>query len=100
TGYVYQYYFEGRQDAPAGSRYTFQVTADRKTYFPLVVFVGDALIADWESRNRSLTLNERYAVSKMALMQAFDRTEPSQLRREFQVSMSDLVEIADVLGFL
>jgi hypothetical protein len=100
TGYVYQYYYEGRADAPGGSRYVFHATADRRTYFPLAIFVPDAVIAAWEQAHRELTVNERYAVAKLALIAAFDELPPGQLHAEFEVTTGHVDEIAVTLGWL
>src|SRR5512140_2137766 len=69
SGYVYQYFYAGwrpyRHGSESGSEFVFDVSADRKTSCDLSVFVNDAAVAAWESRHgRTLTANERYAISK------------------------------------
>src|SRR5437867_3892847 len=48
SGYVYQYFYEGQRpasrDGAQGTQYVFNVSADRKSSFPVSVFVsGEAL---------------------------------------------------------
>jgi hypothetical protein len=80
TGYVYQYYFyevqQARRGFAAGSEYVYMVSADRKTVFPLRIFLRrDALRAWARQSGRELTGTEEYAVAKMRLFQAFDEVE-------------------------
>ena len=80
AGYVYQYYYEGCRESDRGGRagqeYVFLVSSDRKTAFPLTVFLGAAAVESWQQRHgRSLTPTEQYAAVKMALFQAFDEQE-------------------------
>ncbi|MGE5647976.1 MAG: hypothetical protein ACM336_19540 [Acidobacteriota bacterium] len=98
SGYVYQYVFAGRHEA----EYVFEVTADRKTHFPAVVLIEDAVLDQWQrDRSRELTLVERYAVAKIALAQAFDeRAGPDQMRAPIRVRRADLDLIAETLGLL
>lgn len=103
SGYVYQYFYEGYRAAQsgheAGTQYVFQVSADRKTYSPVSVFLPDAVAAAWESAHRGLSSTERYAVAKMALFQAFDERErPEQMKLEILVRAADLEAILDTLG--
>src|SRR5712692_10111827 len=77
TGFVYQYYYEGYRDSDcegrAGHEYVFHVSSDRKTAFPLTVFLPSASVEVWQrSHGRDLTANERYAAVKMALFETFD----------------------------
>jgi len=77
TGYVYQYYYEGYRDAQragrAGREHVFHVSSDRKTSFPLTLFLAAAAVESWQQRHgRELSTTEQYAAVKMALFQIFD----------------------------
>src|SRR4249920_1778924 len=76
SGYVYQYFYEGQRsavrDGAGGTQYVFNVSADRKSSLPVSVFVSDAALESWQIQHaRPLLSNERYAVAKLALFQAF-----------------------------
>ena len=92
SGYVYQYFYEGHR----GTEYSFQVSADRKTYCSVTVLLSDAAI-----EARELNSTERYAVAKMALFRAFDEREsPDEMRQPVRVQPADLAAIAAQLGFM
>ena len=104
SGYVYQYFYEGQR--PYGSRgesaveYVFTVSADRKTFHPVSVLVGEGEVRAWEQgHGRQLASTERYAVSKMALFQAFDeRATPREMNQEVRVRGADMEAIIETLG--
>jgi hypothetical protein len=104
SGYVYQYYYQGRRPASRGREegveYVFEVSADRKSATPVSVFVSLAVVEEWERRgDRTLTATEQYAVAKMALFQAFDeRRSPQEMRGEVGVGAADLAAILETLG--
>lgn len=80
TGYVYQYQFQdvhpAPQDAPAGNEYVYYVSADRKTMFPIRIFVYRVALDAWSAQSgRALTGTEEYAIAKMRLFQALDDIE-------------------------
>lgn len=80
TGYVYQYHFfevhRSRRGSLEGSEYVYMVSADRKTAFPLKIFVRHDALREWTRQTgRELTGTEEYAVAKMRLFQAFDEIE-------------------------
>ena len=80
TGFVYQYQFQDVRPAPPGpvpgNEYIYYVSADRKTMFPVRIFVSRVAIANWtEQTGRVLTGTEEYAAAKMRLFQAFDEVE-------------------------
>jgi hypothetical protein len=84
SGYVYQYAFRGQRPArhsrDIGVEYAFDVTSDRKTMRRLWVFVADAALVPWmEANSRELTNSERYGVAKLALRNAFDERNPTQM---------------------
>ena len=51
SGYVYQYYYEGYRRSPpsgeSGTEFVFTISADRKSWRPSSVLVGDAVVAAW-----------------------------------------------------
>jgi len=104
SGYVYQYYYEGhrlyRRDHKTGTEYVFDVSADRRTSFPVSVLVRDAALEDWQSRHgRTLHPSERYAIAKMALFQAFDeRPNPAAMSADVHVRAADVEAILINLG--
>ena len=93
TGFVYQYFYEGYRESNRAGRpgheYVFQVSSDRRSSFPLTVFLPGAAVAFWQrSHSRSLTQTEQYAAVKMALFETFDE------RADLGPASAD-VEIAD-----
>jgi hypothetical protein len=95
SGYVYQYYYEGRREVAGGVEYVFSASSDRARYVPVSVILLNAAVDRWQSaRGRELSGSERYGIAKMALRQAFD--EPGLMRQ--QVRVQDVAEIADLLG--
>ncbi len=104
SGFVYQYFYTGSRAAErsgaVGTQYVFEISADRKQFFPVSVFVEAALFSSWEeSRARALGANERYAVAKITLFQAFDEREsPSLMKEEIAVRARDLTLILESLG--
>jgi len=80
TGYTYQYYFfevnKARRGFAGGTEYVFMVSVDRKTVFPLRVFVRADAVRGWgKQAGRELSGAEQYAAAKMRLLQAFDEIE-------------------------
>lgn len=103
SGYVYLYHYAGRRAAERGSepgtQFVFQVSADRTTFFPVSVFLADSAVRAWESARHELRANERYAIAKMALLQAFDeRHLPAQMTHEAVVRRADAESILETLG--
>ena len=96
SGYVYQYFYEGQRpaerDGVEGTQYVFNVSGDRKSAFPVSVFVGEAALAEWQrGHGRALGSTERYAVAKLALFQAFDRRQtPAAMNEEVHVQPEDV----------
>ncbi len=105
SGYVYQYFYLGQREADSSeglsSEYVFEVSADRKTSFEVSVCLPESIVAAWcAERGRELAGNERYAVAKMALFDAFDqREDPDSLRRKVLVSAPLLEQVAETLEF-
>jgi hypothetical protein len=96
TGYTYQYYFyevnKGRRGFAAGNEYVFLVSVDRKTQFPLRVFVREDAVRKWGQQvGRALSGTEEYAAAKMRLFQAFDEVEGlAESRPDLQVDSANL----------
>ncbi|MEO7650228.1 MAG: hypothetical protein ABIZ80_07150 [Bryobacteraceae bacterium] len=103
SGYVYQYYYEGRRPARRaggpGTEHVFNVSADRKTSFPVSVFLSEAVLEEWQhAHKRELGTNERYAIAKLTLFQAFDRRDsPAAMHDEVRVEPADVTSILTTL---
>ena len=104
TGYVYQYYYEGFRDTEREGRpgvdYVFHVSSDRKSSFPLTVFLSRAAVAAWEQRHgRPLSPNEQYAAVKLTLFQTFDdRTNLGAATAEVEVDAAGIESHLESLG--
>ena len=104
SGYVYQYFYEGQRPfdsgGESGTEYVFTVSGDRKTFHAVSVLVGEGAVRAWEeAQGRTLASTERYAVSKMALFQAFDeRATPLLMKHEVRVRAADMAAIIETLG--
>ena len=104
SGYVYQYFYEGqrpfRGGGESGTEFVFTVSADRKTSHPVSVLVAEGALRAWEQAHaHPLSSTERYAVSKMALFQAFDeRAGPPQMKEDVRVRNADVEAIVKILG--
>ena len=103
SGYVYQYFYEGQRpaqrDGKTGVQFVFNVSADRKSSFPVSVFVSDDVLESWQQRHdRQLGSTERYAIAKMSLFRAFDqRPAPDAMREEVRVQADDIESILATL---
>ena len=104
SGYVYQYFYEGqrpfRSGGESGIEFVFSVSADRKAFHPVSVFVSESALLGWEqAHDHTLSSTERYAISKMALFQAFDeRATPDLMKQEVRVRAADVSAINETLG--
>lgn len=87
TGLVYQYHYLGFRAQSGAVDYVFAVSHDRKLYLPVSVRVTDEL-----AHNFHLNPTERYAVSKLALMDLFDQAQPP-----LSHSAPDREQVADIL---
>jgi hypothetical protein len=99
SGYVYQYQFQdvhpAKPGGAAGNEYVYYVSADRKSMFPIRIFVRRDALDLWTKRTgRALTGTEEYAVAKMRLFQALDEVE------DFATKRPDLVVDGSNLGAL
>jgi hypothetical protein len=102
TGWVYEYFYQGRRAAGRNRRaaieFVFSVSADRRNWFPVSVFLIEADLADWERDLRRLSATECYAIAKISLFQAFDEREPAQIEREIVVQRGAIDTILNQLG--
>jgi hypothetical protein len=102
SGYVYQYYYEGQRPLRRGARgteFVFDVSADRKSSWPVSVVVSEEALGHWErGHGRELSGTERYAIAKMALFQAFDeRATPALMKADVEVRPADVAAILATL---
>lgn len=104
TGIVYQYVFVGQRRRrrgwwKGGAEYLFDVSSDRKTSFPVPVFVSDEAVRSWQkAHGRSLSATEQYAAAKMRLFRAFDQIE--RLHQEAAGIVVDPAGIEELLSGL
>ena len=105
SGYVYQYFYLGYREAdtPAGlaTEYVFEISADRKTSFEVSIFAPETVLSGWCRENgRELAGNERYAVAKLALFEAFDTSpDPRTMHQDVTLDAAQLGRIAGTLDF-
>jgi hypothetical protein len=103
TGFVYQYQFQDVHPAARGSapghEYVYYVSADRKTMFPIRIFVSRDALTRWSKQTgRVLTGTEEYAVAKMRLFQALDEVENfAESRPDLTVEESNLTALLERL---
>jgi hypothetical protein len=103
TGCVYQYYFYDVQKSgrgpKQGTEYTYMVSADRKTAFPLRILVRHDALEEWARQaGRPLSGTEEYAVAKLRLFQAFDEVEElAKTRPDLLVDQSNLESLLAAL---
>ena len=96
TGYVYQYFFEGRHCRDRETAFLFSVTAQRTAPQRVSIVLPEAALAPFEQEaGRRLAENERYGVAKMALFGLFDASETPE-----QVSNGTRVEEARARQYL
>ena len=104
SGIVYQYVFVHQRRARRGWRrrgteYLFDVSADRKSNFPVPVFIYDDAVRCWEqAHGRALSSTEQYAAAKMRLFRAFDQSE--RLQQEAASIVVDAAAIEQLLSAL
>jgi hypothetical protein len=103
TGYVYQYQFQdvhpAEKDGAPGNEFIYYVSADRKTMFPVRIFVRREALDNWTKKTgRVLTGTEEYAVAKMRLFQALDEVEDFATKRpDLVVNESNLPALLERL---
>ncbi|MBI1786000.1 MAG: hypothetical protein HYR60_00335 [Acidobacteria bacterium] len=100
---MYQYYYLGYRPASRGpepgAEYVFDVSADRRLWFPVPVFVAASSILSWQrGHQRELNSTEQYAIAKLALFQAFDqREDPAAMTLEVRPTAEDVESILTTL---
>jgi len=103
NGYVYQYQFQdvhpAQSDGAKGNEYIYYVSADRKTMFPVRIFVRRDALDKWTKQTgRVLTGTEEYAAAKMRLFQALDEIPDfATARPELTVDASNLSSLLERL---
>ncbi len=104
SGYVYQYYFEGRRlllrDGVPTNEFVFEVSADRRRYQPVSVYVAEAVLEEWCARNQRVDLSssQRHGVAKMALFGAFDqRAKPQEMEKPVVLTSEEMDRIAEAI---
>ena len=103
AGYVYQYYYEGYRESDrageAGHEYVFQVSSDRKSSFPLTVFLPAIAVDAWQrAHGRALTPTEQYAAVKMALFGVFDeRADLGPANAEVEIDATNIHALLETL---
>lgn len=96
SGFVYQYQFQdahpARHGAESGNEYVYYVSADRRTMFPIRIFVRRGALENWTAKTgRALTGTEEYALAKMRLFEALDEVEDFAVKRpELTVDESNI----------
>jgi len=82
SGYIYHYFFLGLQESDTDLKYGFSLSGNRKDWFRNSVLVDRAALVAWEqSHGRTLLANEKYAIAKLTLFNAFDtRNDPESIR--------------------
>ncbi len=104
TGVVYQYVFAGQRRARRrwlrqGTEFLFDVSADRRTSFPLAVFLSDRAVRWWQQAyGRPLSSTEQYAAARMRLFRAFDQN--AELERQSGSLAVDRSNIEELLAAL
>ncbi len=102
TGFVYQYYFDAEHDTGTVRRYTFQASASRGSYLPVVIELEGHVSRQWQqSRNRELSPTEFYAFAKMTLFAAFDDEGFALPQRQpLSITIEAMDNIAAVLNLI
>ena len=100
SGYVYSYLYRGHRPCRGDTEYVFEVSADRRTFSPVSVFLSEAALAPWQTAHRrELTAAERYAIAKLSLQRALDQSPgPARLSREVRIGPDIVAEILEKLG--
>jgi hypothetical protein len=100
SGYAYQYFYLGWRPVEGATEYVFEVSAGGKAAWQTPVRVESAALTAWEREHaRELSAPERYAVAKLALMDAFDtRPDPAAMTEPVPVDAARAAEILSRLG--
>jgi hypothetical protein len=100
SGYGYEYFFEGWRPVGARREYHFTVSGDRRNWFSLQVVLPESAVQACEAAQaRPMADNERYAIAKMALFDAFDNREnPSAMQAPVEITAELAAELLLRLG--
>lgn len=100
SGYAYEYYFEGYRDALESREYVFSLSGDRKTWRQISLHLPMGALHSWQrSHGRELADNERYAIAKTALFEAFNTVEsPPEFPTSLTVTEMQVEELTSSLG--
>jgi hypothetical protein len=100
SGYGYQYHSEGSRGFAGGREYVFLATSGRGEPFPVSVKLHETVVRVWEqSHGRELSRQERFALAKLSMKQAFDEREsPDQMRAAVEPTAAEVDEILTMLG--
>ncbi len=105
TGYVYQYHFDEvrsprQRGGEDGSEYVFLASRDRKTTFPIPIFLRRTALAAWaQAHGRELSGSEQYAAVKMRLFHFFDEAEDAEAEQmAVEVTAENISELLATLG--
>jgi hypothetical protein len=101
AGNVYQYIYRGQQAEDRGTTFVFSVTTNRKDWQRVSVRLNGQTIAEWEGQNgRTLRGIDLYAIAKMSLFEAFDRSDGTIPGSAVQPDARDVSRLLDTLGLL
>jgi hypothetical protein len=93
-GYAYEYRYEGQRPyGDAGVEYVFRFRGGPKEWRRTGVLVADACLG-----GRDTSSTERYAIAKLALLEAFDAAAPDQVPERVDVTASQAAAICERLG--
>jgi hypothetical protein len=100
SGYVYQYHYEGSRPLEGGREYVFAATSGRGAPFAVSVRLLESAIEPWEqSHGRALGQQERFALAKLSMKQAFDEREgPDRMRAAVEPTAEQIEGILGMLG--
>lgn len=99
TGYVYHYFYEGHRDVDQGTEYVFSISADRKTSFPVSVFLRTSVVDAWiQEHERDLNESERHAIATLALKHALDeRDHPDEMHDLVRPALDEFTLLCETL---
>jgi len=100
TGYVYQYAYKGFRSFETGTEFVFEVTQNRTSPLTVTVALQQTALSECAaSIGREILSAERYAIAKMTLFAAFDRTEdPKDFEKPLVPDAQSMIEHLRTLG--
>lgn len=99
SGYVYEYSFVGQREHGLEMEYLFDISYDRRTNHRISIWVSERALEPWCAANqRELRSNERYAIAKIALRNAFDeRPTPEAMHQRIAPGAEEVILILEEL---